>query len=222
MQFTCVLFDLDGTLMDTATDLISALNKALEHEGFPCASAERIKPYISHGAAAMVRQALNSAMNGETHEKVLKRMLNDYQSHIADNTQLFSGMAEILDSLENRGIKWGIVTNKRKRFTFPLMDAFSLTSRAVCIICGDTTTNSKPHPEPMLEACRQAGVEPNQCLYIGDSALDVEAGKRVGMKTMAAAYGYLKPDDDPNAWNADALIQSPAEILPWIDKRLCH
>lgn len=222
MQFTCILFDLDGTLLDTASDLISALNHALRQEGLSSVSAERIKPYISHGAAAMVRHSLNGTFNDEIQEKVLELMLNDYRSHISDHTKFFSGMGKILDTLENRGIKWGIVTNKRERFTFPLMDAFNLTSRAACIVCGDTTANSKPHPDPMLAACKQAGVNPHQCLYIGDSANDIKAGKSAGMKTMAAAYGYLKPDDDPDSWNADALIKSPDEILPWIDKKLCH
>ena len=222
MRFTCVLFDLDGTLLDTASDLISSLNHALQEEGLPCASAEQIKPYISHGAAAMVSQYLNGSCNDEIHSRILEHMLNDYQNHIAERTELFSGMANILDTLESRNIKWGVVTNRRERFTHLLMDAFNLTSRAACIVSGDTTAYSKPRPEPMLAACKQAGVKPQQCLFIGDSANDIEAGKSAGMKTMAAAYGYLKQGDDPNNWEADALIQSPAEILPWIDKSLCH
>ncbi len=222
MHVTCVLFDLDGTLLDTAPDLIPALNRSLRMEGLPSVTADRIKPYISHGAAAMVRASLNGTFNDETQRKVLDRMLNDYRTHIADHTTFFSGMATTLDRLESRGVKWGVVTNKRERFTFPLLDALNLTSRASCIVCGDTTENSKPHPDPMLEACKQAGVKPDQCLYVGDSANDIEAGKNAGMKTMTAAYGYLKPGDDPDVWGADALIQSPAEILLWIDKKLCH
>ena len=222
MRFTCVLFDLDGTLLDTASDLIASLNHALQKESLPCVSAEQIKPYISHGAAAMISRSLNVAFNDEIHNRILEHMLNDYKNRIAEHTELFPGMASILEALENRGIKWGVVTNKRERFTSLLMDALNLTARAACIVSGDTTANSKPHPEPMLAACKQAGVKPQQCLFIGDSANDIEAGKSAGMKTMAAAYGYLKPDDDPESWQADALIQSPAEILPWMDKSLCH
>jgi phosphoglycolate phosphatase len=169
-----------------------------------------------------VAHSLKEICSAEQQTNILNTMLEDYQKNILHHTRLFSGIAEVLNLLEDKGIKWGVVTNKRKRFTNPLMDALKLTSRAACIISGDSTPNSKPHPEPMLTACKQAGVEPTRCIYIGDSAHDIEAGKKVGMKTMAAAYGYLKFDDDPQTWHADALIHSPAEILPWINNALCH
>lgn len=222
MKLSCVLFDLDGTLADTAPDLINSLNRVLQkHQLTPVNPAE-IKPYISYGAAAMVKQCLKGLFSDHQQTTIVNAMLEDYQHNIAQHTRLFSGMAELLKILENQGIKWGVVTNKRKRFTTPLMDALKLTSRAACIVSGDTTANSKPHPEPMLTACEQAKVEPCQCLYIGDSAHDIEAGKKAGMKTMAATYGYLKIDDDPLTWQADALINSPTEILPWINSALCH
>ena len=222
MKLSCVLFDLDGTLADTAPDLINSLNRVLQKQGLEPVEPAVIKPYISYGAAAMVKHSLSGLYSDEQHTNILNAMLEDYQENIVRHTRLFSGMAELLKTLENKGIKWGVVTNKRKRFTRPLMDALQLTSRAVCIISGDSTANSKPHPEPMLTACKQANVEPAQCLYIGDSAHDIEAGKKAGMKTMAAAYGYLKANDNPHTWQADALIHSPAEILPWIDSALCH
>ena len=221
-DLACVLFDLDGTLADTAPDLIAALTRAMHNHGFGSPVADDVQPYISYGAAAMVRESLNGSYTEQTHRQILDTMLNDYQQHIAVQTTLFSGMCEVLNTLETKGIKWGVVTNKLKRFTNPLMDALHLTARAACIISGDTTAKSKPHPEPMLTACREAGVKPEQCLYIGDSAHDIEAGRSVNMKTLAAAYGYLKPVDDPNNWGADNLIHSPGEILSWIDKVTCN
>lgn len=216
MQFACILFDLDGTLLDTAPDLIRSLNRALSNQGLDPVAAVRIKPYISYGAAAMVRHCLQNTGDQALHTKILEFMLDDYQNNIAEHSFFFPGIEDLLILLERNGIKWGIVTNKLERFTNPLMDELKLSHRAACIVSGDTTANSKPHPEPMLEACRRAGVAPGECLYIGDSAHDIEAGKRAGMRTLAAVYGYLRPDDDPASWHADALISHPKEILSWL------
>jgi N-acetyl-D-muramate 6-phosphate phosphatase len=221
-NLACVLFDLDGTLADTAPDLLAALTRAMGGLGLGTPPIARVRPYISYGAAAMVREGLNGTCTEQKHKQVLDAMLGDYQQHLAEQTTLFTGMRDVLNGLEAKGIKWGVVTNKRRRFTMPLMDALHLTDRAACIISGDTTTKQKPHPEPMLTACLKAGVKPEQCLYIGDSAHDIAAGKSVKMKTLAAVYGYLKPADDPGAWGADHLIYSPTEILPWIEKATCN
>lgn len=221
-RLACVLFDLDGTLVDTAPDLLAALQRALRSHDLAIPDERRVQPYISYGAAAMVRESLNGSGTEELQKQVLAAMLEDYQQHIADQTRLFPGMVEVLQDLETRGIKWGVVTNKLRRFTEPLMAALQLTPRAACIISGDTTGNSKPHPEPMLAACRDAGVRPEQSVYIGDSANDIAAGKVVNMKTVAAAYGYLKPAEDPHNWGADALISDPLEILHWIETNTCH
>jgi len=221
-QLACVLFDLDGTLVDTAPDLLAALHRAMHSHDLPTPDDRRVQPYISYGAAAMVRESLNGSATEQLQKQILATMLEDYQQHIAERTRLFPGMAEVLNDLESRGIKWGVVTNKLRRFTDPLMAALQLTDRAACIISGDTTGNSKPHPEPMLTACRDAGVRPEQSVYIGDSAHDIAAGRSVDMKTVAAAYGYLKPAEDPHSWGADALIQEPLEILHWIETHTCH
>lgn len=215
-ELSCMLFDLDGTLLDTAPDLIAALNVALIHEELPQVAYDAIKPYISFGASAMIKQCLNGAASSQIHDRVLENMLDHYQQNIADQTRLFAGMSEILDVLESKQIKWGIVTNKLIRFTEPLMQTLQLTQRAACIISGDSTGNSKPHPEPMFAACKQAEVDPENCIYIGDSAHDIEAGNRAGMKTLAATYGYLKPNDQPNRWGACALIDKPADIMRWL------
>ncbi len=220
-RLACVLFDLDGTLVDTAPDLVACLNRAIEKFGFAETSVEQIRPYISYGAAAMIAQAATDA-DDALKQLMLADMLDDYQMNIAEHSRFFTGMAETLDSIENLGLKWGVVTNKLERFTLPLMAALNLTKRAACIVSGDTTANSKPHPEPMLTACRQAHVKPENCVYIGDAIHDITAGKNANMKTLAALYGYLKSDDQPSTWGADGLIASPEQITTWIKSSLCY
>ena len=221
-KLSCVLFDLDGTLVDTAPDLIACLNHALSRHGFPAVAGDRIKPFISYGAAAMIKASLGQSATDQLQKTILETMLDHYQHNIAEHTVFFSGMPETLNAIEALGLKWGVVTNKRERFTRPLMDALKLTRRAACIISGDTTANSKPHPEPMLAGCKQANVSPAECVYIGDASHDIAAGKSVGMKTLAALYGYLKPDDIPATWGADAYIEHPEQINSWIKTTLCH
>jgi len=215
-KLSCVLFDLDGTLVDTAPDLIACLNKALVVHGFATVAPEKIKPFISYGAAVMIKESLDHNHNDQLQADILETLLNHYQNNIAEHSVFFSGMLDTLAAIEEQGLKWGVVTNKQKRFTNPLMDALELTGRAACIISGDTTANPKPHPEPMLEACKQAGVNPRQCVYIGDASHDIKAGKNAEMKTLAALYGYIRPDDKPETWGADALIESPKQISAWI------
>jgi phosphoglycolate phosphatase len=219
-NLSCVLFDLDGTLVDTAPDLIACLNKALKIHGFSEVTSDKLKPFISHGAVAMIRNSVGQA-DKKTQEKILETMLDCYQNNIAEHSQFFSGIAETLDTIESLGLKWGIVTNKRERFTNPLVDALMLTDRVACVVSGDTTANSKPHPEPMLTACKQANVKPEECVYIGDAVHDIDAGKNANMKTLAAIYGYLKADDNPHTWGADALIESPEQLTSWITAK-CH
>lgn len=213
---SCVLFDLDGTLLNTAPDLTTALNKALAHYNFPEVPVHAITPYISYGAAVMIETALEQNVTDSIKADILVWLLNYYEHHIADFTHLYTGMPELLVTLEAKGIPWGVITNKHERMTHPLMRALDLTKRSACIICGDTTAYSKPHPEPMLTACRQIQVLPEHCLYIGDAQHDIAAGKAANMKTLAATWGYLKPDDKPQDWGADALIHHPNQILDWI------
>ncbi len=214
-RLSCVLFDLDGTLVDTAPDLIACLNRAISKHGFPAASIEKTRPFISYGAAAMISRATGTD-DQNLQNKILKDLLDDYQNNIAQHSTFFNGITEVLSDIEKSGLKWGVVTNKRERFTLPLMAALNLTGRASCIISGDSTANCKPHPEPMLTACRQAQVKPEHCVYIGDAEHDICAGKNAHMKTLAALYGYLKPDDQPENWGADALINTPAQLTTWI------
>ena len=221
-KLSCVLFDLDGTLVDTAPDLILCLNKALSSHGLTTVTDETIKPFISFGAVAMINESLNQSISEAFRTDILETMLDLYQNNIAEHTVFFNGMANTLDAIEAQGLKWGVVTNKRERFTNPLMDALKLTDRAACIISGDTTANPKPHVEPMLAACKQAAVKPQECVYIGDARHDITAGKNAQMKTLAALYGYIKPGDTPETWGADALIESPEQLATWITSALCH
>jgi phosphoglycolate phosphatase len=220
-KLDCVLFDLDGTLVDTAPDLIACLNQALSAHKLPVVTDTAVKPCISMGALAMIKQAVPD-LSAVDQEQLLSYMLDCYQNNIAEHSRFFQGISETLDSIESLGLKWGVVTNKRERFTQPLMDALNLTNRAACIISGDTTANSKPHPEPMFAACRQADVKPENCVYIGDASHDIAAGKNANMKTLAAIYGYIKADDQPESWGADGLIGHPSQLQTWIQANLCH
>lgn len=217
---TCVLFDLDGTLVDSAPDLIACLNSALSEHGFQTVPAEQVQAQISFGAAAMIKHS-SAALAVESHAAILDTMLTHYEHNIVRHGGLFSGMAETLLWIENKGLKWGVVTNKHERFTLPLMAALHLTDRAACIISGDTTSHSKPHPEPLFEGCKRAEVKPEQCVYIGDALHDMTAGKNAAMKTLAAAYGYLTAEDCPEQWGADGLVHAPAHIPAWLEKYLC-
>ncbi len=221
-KLSCVLFDLDGTLVDTAPDLIACLNHTLAAYGLNTVNAELVKPFISFGALAMINASVEQSVSESQRTELLETMLNRYENNIAEHTVFFTGMVETLAHIEQLGLKWGVVTNKRKRFTDPLMDALNLTHRAACIISGDSTANPKPHPEPMLAACQQAGVNPRECVYIGDASHDITAGKNVDMKTLAAVYGYIKVNDNPETWGADALIDSPEQLTTWINTVLCH
>ncbi|NOQ64143.1 MAG: HAD-IA family hydrolase [Methyloprofundus sp.] len=220
--FACVLFDLDGTLLNTAPDLTTALNKALAHFGYSEVLASGITPYISYGAAVMIETALASSEQSASEAQkadILQWLLAYYENNIAVYTHLYDGMVGLLATLEAQAIPWGVVTNKRERLTHPLMQALNLTQRSACIICGDTTAHSKPHPEPMLAACQQIQVSPDSCLYIGDAQHDISAGIAANMHTLAATWGYLKPDDQPENWGADALVHQPSEILAWINNQ---
>ncbi len=219
-NLACVLFDLDGTLVDTAPDLIACLNKALEKHRFSTVPSKQIRPLISYGAPAMITKSIT--LDDEViHAEILESMLTFYQNNIAEHSTFFSGITTTLKTIESLGLKWGIVTNKRERFTIPLVSALNLTDRAACVISGDTTANPKPHPEPMFTACAHAKVKPEECVYIGDALHDIDAGKNANMKTLAATYGYLKPDDNPDNWGADALIESPEQLTSWITA-VCH
>ncbi len=213
-KFSCVLFDLDGTLVDTAPDLIACLNFALEKHGFSTVAAEFVKPHVSFGASAMINASFK--LNDEKHAQILATMLEAYETNIARHSRFFDGILDVLDFIESQNLLWGIVTNKRERFTTPLVTALALETRAACIISGDTTAHSKPHPAPLFEACKRANVSAMECIYIGDAKHDIAAGKNADMYAIAATYGYLPANDKPENWGANLLIRSPQELLAWL------
>jgi len=212
-QVTGVLFDLDGTLADTAPDLAYALNETLRLNERQPLPFDSIRPVVSHGGIALIKLGFGFGTEHHQYETVRQQLLNIYLENIARETTLFDGIELLLEKLEEKNIRWGIVTNKPGWLTGPLMDALNLSDRASCIVSGDTTTKAKPHPEPMYFACEQAGLVPEQCLYVGDAERDIEAGRAAGMKTVAALFGYLLEDDEPSNWQADYSINHPSEIL---------
>lgn len=216
----CVLFDLDGTLLDTAPDLIACLQEALQEHGYAPVSEAALRPFVSFGAQAMIAHSVASTVSEQRQAEILHTMLALYEANILRHTAFFAGIERILDFIEANNLPWGIVTNKRERFTLPLLTALNLHTRVACVISGDSTANPKPHAEPMLLACEQIGVQPQHCVYIGDAAHDIIAGKQAGMQTLAALYGYLKVTDKPENWGADALISSPYHLLDWLQDRL--
>ena len=211
-----VLFDLDGTLADTAPDLAHALNTVRAERGLAPLPFARIRPVVSHGATALIRLGFALTPEDEDFEPLRQRLLAVYQDQLTCRTRLFPGMAELLAELERRNVPWGVVTNKPARLTEPLLAGLGLAQRAACIVSGDSTPERKPHPAPLLHACRLLDRAERHCLYVGDAQRDIEAGRRAGMKTLVALFGYLDADDDPAAWQADGLIHHPREVLRWL------
>lgn len=206
-----VLFDLDGTLADTAPDLANALNYVLKLHNCDPLSYKTIRPFVSHGGAALV--TLGFGKDHPEFDTIYKELLAHYKANIANETTLFPGMNELLLELEDKNISWGVVTNKPAWLTEPLLDALNLTSRTVSIVSGDTLEQRKPHPAPILHACNQAGSEAHECLYIGDAERDIEAGNAAGILSIVALFGYIAESDSPETWGAHALINHPNEIV---------
>ncbi len=211
-----VFFDLDGTLADTAPDLAYALNTLRKEQQLVPLPYADIRPVVSHGATALLRLGFDVGPGHISYDFLRQRLLEIYNAHLTYKTRLFPGMAALLQALEDRRIPWGVITNKPGWLTEPLMEGLGLAQRAACIVSGDSTPNTKPHPGPMLHACRQTGLEGEQCLYVGDARRDIEAGNSAGMKTLVALFGYIGADDAPETWQADGLVERPLDILRWI------
>ena len=209
-----VLFDLDGTLADTFKDLFWALNQALEEHGHPRADASKIRACVSYGARAMASAAL--AAQSADLDAVQNRFLEIYEQHVATRTTLFDGIEQVLTALEHAGIEYGVVTNKRARFSEPLLDKLQLRTRLRCLVSGDTAPRAKPYPDPLQLAAQLCDMPVEHCVYVGDAHNDVLAARAARMRVVVATYGYLAPDDDPQRWDADALIAQPAQLRDWL------
>ena len=208
-----VLFDLDGTLIDSAPDLGAAADKMRTDRGLISLPLSDYRPMAGSGARGMIYVAFGLAPGHAQFEVLKEEFFSNYESRLTVLTYAFDGVAELIADIVAQGMKWGVVTNKSARFTMPLTRAMSLFSTAQTIISGDTTPHAKPHPAPLLEAARQLGVAPGRCLYVGDDERDIMAGQAAGMPTVAAAYGYLGASADTATWNADATIASPGLLL---------
>ena len=208
-----VLFDLDGTLIDSAPDLAGAADAMRVKRGLPAIDYAKYRPLCGSGARGMLQVAFGIGPDHADYEALREEFFANYQACMLDNTHAFEGVPSLIAALQAQGLQWGVVTNKSERFALPLTAAMPLFGSAGAIVGGDTTPFSKPHPEPLLEAARRLGVAPELCLYVGDDERDIVAGKAAGMGTVAATYGYLGSASDVAAWQADAQINSPAELL---------
>jgi len=211
-----VLFDLDGTLADTAGDLVAALNRVRADRGLAPVSIAAVRAHASAGARGLLGAGLDLRPDDEGYRELRDAFLAYYEKGLADTTQLFEGIDPLLVALEQRAIRWGVVTNKAERYTFPLLAALRLDRRASVVVCGDTTAHPKPHPAPLIHAAARLSIAAEQCVYVGDDLRDVQAGNAAGMATIVAKYGYLGDAGDCVGWPATGWIESPGELLAWI------
>lgn len=209
-----VLFDLDGTLLDTAPDFAVVLNRLCANHGRPSIPYPQIRATVSHGARALVTLAFQLQEGEEHFEPLRLELLDLYQNHLAVETTLFAGIPELLEKIENADLSWGIVTNKPRIYTEAILSALELDHRCQTVICPDDVSHTKPHPESLLLACEQIPCSPGEAIYIGDHRRDIEAGNNAGMKTIAAAYGYIDPADPIAGWQADYSINQASEAIP--------
>ena len=211
-----VLFDFDGTLADTAPDLGHALNRQRTARGLPALPIEQIRTQASAGSRGLLGLGFNIKPGDNDYESMRDEFLDFYTQRLCHDTCLFPGVDELLDHLETRNLPWGIVTNKPARFAHPLIEMLGLAQRVACVICGDETTNTKPHPEPLLIASNKLTISPTHCIYLGDDIRDVQASLAAGMQPIVARYGYLGNDQPPETWGARYLIDHPKELLNYL------
>ena len=208
-----ILFDLDGTLVDTAPDMGAALNNLLIEESLAPIPLEIIRPYVSQGALVLTRLGFSEQVSELEIEPLRLRYLDHYRAIVADDSVLFDGLEEVLNALEKRNLPWGIVTNKPKWLTTPLLEQMALDKRAAVVICGDSLDKRKPHPLPLIVAAETIGIACEDCVYIGDDPRDIAAGRAAGMKTLIASYGYIDRGARLDEWQAGGIIAHPLDLL---------
>ena len=209
---TAVLFDLDGTLLDTAPDMVSALQLLLAEEGCPAVEFENGRRWVSNGVTGMLRVGFGE-MNDADHARRAARFLEIYAGRLTEQTQLFAGMAGVLQQLDAAEIPWGVVTNKAARMTEPILAQLGLRDRCASVVSGDTLAVRKPSPAPLLHALAEIAVSATGAWYVGDAERDIAAGRAAGMRTMAALWGYIPPGQDPSQWGADDRLTQPRDLL---------
>ena len=213
LRVKAVLFDLDGTLIDSAPDLAGTANDMRATRGLPALPFEQFRPMVGSGARGMIGVALGITPADDGFIALRDEFFDRYEVRMTQHTRTFDAVPAMLDAIEALGLRWGIVTNKAQRFTNPLVAALGLDVRAGAVVSGDTTPHSKPHPAPLLEAARQMGVAAHDCVYVGDDLRDVQAGHAAGMATVAAGWGYLGVGEPVGAWGAQHVVHSPDELL---------
>lgn len=207
-----ILFDLDGTLADTALDLGSALNHLLNESGMESLPQAAIRPHVSSGVRGLLGAGFSISPGHPKYNHLQERFLSHYASSLCSKTSLFEGIEDFLAEIESQGVLWGVVTNKSSRYALPVLDSLGLVRRTACIVCGDSATHPKPAPEPLLFASTILGVDPSQCFYVGDDLRDIQAARAARMNAVAAAWGYLGNDLPLENWGADRIISSPVEL----------
>ena len=212
-----VLFDLDGTLVDSAPDLGAAADKMRTDRGMPSLPLARYRPMAGAGARGMLGEAFGLAPEHPSFEAFKEEFFCNYEARLTAHTVAFDGVSELIAQILSRQLVWGVVTNKAARFALPLTQAMPLFASARAVVCGDTTAHAKPHPAPLLEAAARLGLAPGQCIYVGDDERDILAGQAAGMGTVAATYGYLGKGALTNHWGAHAEIKSPLELLKLLE-----
>jgi phosphoglycolate phosphatase len=215
-QRQAVLFDLDGTLIDSAPDLAGAANDLRQQHGLPALPFASLRPMVGAGARGMVGVAFGVKPGDADFEALRDAFLARYAQRMLSQTVVFEAMEPVLHTLERCGVRWGVVTNKATRFTEPIVAGLGLRPRLSALVCGDTTPHSKPHPAPLLEAARQLALPATQCAYVGDDLRDVVAGRAAGMGTLVAQWGYLGEGPPVHEWGADAVLGMPSELLNWL------
>lgn len=211
-----VLFDLDGTLVDSAPDLAGAANDLRAAHGLPALAFESLRPMVGSGARGMVGVAFGVKPGELNFEDLRDAFLERYAQRLLECTRVFDDMHPVLLAIERAGLRWGIVTNKAMRFTEPIITGLALDTRIAALVAGDTTAHSKPHPAPLLEAARRIGLQPARCAYVGDDHRDMLAGRAAGMATLAAAWGYIGSGPSLHDWGADQVLERPNDLLNWL------
>ncbi|MET1081059.1 MAG: N-acetylmuramic acid 6-phosphate phosphatase MupP [Pseudomonas sp.] len=221
MRLQAVLFDMDGTLLDTAPDFVAVVQALRAAHALPPVDEQRVRDVVSGGARAMVLAAFDVDPLSAEFEALRLEFLERYQNHCAVETRLFDGMPELLADIEQAHLIWGVVTNKPLRFAEPIMQQLGLAERCAVLICPDHVTRSKPDPEPLILACQRLGLDPASVLFVGDDLRDIESGAAAGTKTAAVTFGYIHPDDNPRHWGADVVVDHPLELRTVLDRALC-
>ncbi|MDZ7829910.1 MAG: phosphoglycolate phosphatase [Halofilum sp. (in: g-proteobacteria)] len=207
-----VLFDLDGTLIDTAPDMVPAMNEVLAMDGRPPLPYERLRVHVSYGSTGLLLDAYGPELQGEALEQRRALFLERYRARLARESVLFPGIGELLDLIEARGMRWGVVTNKPGWLTDPLLVELELGERIACVVSGDTLAERKPDPTPLLHACEMANVDATRAVYVGDAERDIAAAIAAGMPGYVALFGYIAPEEKPDLWGATALLETPADL----------